>query len=252
MKKLLCLFIALCGLSAIAESGEYRNFTNHSGKTIYARLVQYDTESEKVQLELKTKKKAWIQLVDLSQADQAYIQQYISEKPGRATEAPAATEHQIEIYNADLTYEKLEHHKNVFLYPEVRLKSSAMPGSEDSITRPVITLTVLYDLYGNDTLRTIRFYYDWELERWTEQPKMFSPAAESKAAPTCNLHELVSSTIENKRQSQYDNRSMKFKQRPRMLTSATRVWIGGEMVAEKIKKSLSHRPPKGWEQMIAE
>lgn len=252
MKKLLCLAIALCGLSAIAEKGEYRNFTNLSGQSVYARITQYDDEGARVQLELKNLKKAWVQLADLSQADQVYIQQFHQENPGLASPAPTATKHQIEIYDIDLTYEKLEHHKNVFLYPEVRLNSSATPGIDDQIKSPTITLTVLFDMYSNGNLSTIRFYYDWELERWTEQPKRFSPADVSKEAPMRNLHELVTSTIENTKLSQYDNRSMKLKQRPRMLVCAARVWVGGEMVAEKTKKSLTHHLPKGWEEMIAE
>ena len=60
----------------MAKSGEYRNFTNQAGKSIYARIVQYDAERGRVQLELKNYKKAWVQVLDLSEADQAYIQQY--------------------------------------------------------------------------------------------------------------------------------------------------------------------------------
>ncbi|RKX35360.1 MAG: hypothetical protein DRP64_19385, partial [Verrucomicrobia bacterium] len=57
-------------------SAEYRAFKNQVGKTIHARILQYDFEGERVQLELKNRKKAWVELSTLSVTDQEYIKQW--------------------------------------------------------------------------------------------------------------------------------------------------------------------------------
>lgn len=62
--------------TSLMNLGAYREFKNQTGKTIQAHIIRYDSKVERVQLELKNRKKAWIQLSDLSEADQAYIQQY--------------------------------------------------------------------------------------------------------------------------------------------------------------------------------
>lgn len=69
------VLITVIVLARMAEAVEYRSFTNESGKVISARVVQYDAEEGRVQLELKNFKKAWIALSDLSEADQAYIRE---------------------------------------------------------------------------------------------------------------------------------------------------------------------------------
>lgn len=80
MTKLIFSVIVTVILTRTALSSEYREFTNQDGKSIHARIVQYDAKGEKVQLELQNRKKAWAQLSDLSEADQVYIQQYNQEK----------------------------------------------------------------------------------------------------------------------------------------------------------------------------
>ena len=55
---------------------EYRPFTNHTGKTIVAKVIAVDTDSGKVQLELKNRKKAWVEISTLSSEDQAYVKQW--------------------------------------------------------------------------------------------------------------------------------------------------------------------------------
>ncbi len=80
MKKIIsCVIIALV-FSSTALSSEYREFTNQDEKSIHARIVQYDAEGERVLLELQNHKKSWVQISDLSEEDQAYIQQYIQVK----------------------------------------------------------------------------------------------------------------------------------------------------------------------------
>ena len=80
MKKIFFSIIVVLVLTRAALSSEYREFVNQDGKSIHARIVRYDAKGEKVQLELQNRKKAWIQLSDLSEEDQAYIQQYNQEE----------------------------------------------------------------------------------------------------------------------------------------------------------------------------
>ncbi|MDF7801854.1 hypothetical protein P4C99_20415 [Pontiellaceae bacterium B1224] len=86
MKKVIFSVIVAIVLTRTALSNEYREFTNQDGKSIHARIVQYDAEGERVQLELQNRKKAWIQLSVLSEADRVYIQKYIQEKTSLASE----------------------------------------------------------------------------------------------------------------------------------------------------------------------
>lgn len=62
-------------VASLADSAEYRSFTNLEGTVIVARVVDYDEQGGRVQLELKNRKKAWIKLSTLSEADQDYIHQ---------------------------------------------------------------------------------------------------------------------------------------------------------------------------------
>jgi len=73
MKKLIFFIVLAFFMVAMVESAECRNFTNQEGKTIIARVVEYDADGGRVQLELKNRKKAWVKLISLSKADQAYI-----------------------------------------------------------------------------------------------------------------------------------------------------------------------------------
>lgn len=93
------VLITVVVLARMAEAVEYRSFTNESGKVISARVVQYDAEGGRVQLELKNFNKAWIPLSDLSEADQAYIRELISPttKTSKAkSESKALSEKEIE------------------------------------------------------------------------------------------------------------------------------------------------------------
>lgn len=73
MKKIIFCVVVALALTRAAFPGEYREFTNQAGKSIDARIVQYDAKGERVQLELKNHERAWVQLSDLSEADQNYI-----------------------------------------------------------------------------------------------------------------------------------------------------------------------------------
>lgn len=86
MKKIFFIVIVALVLTRTALSNEYREFTNKDGKSIHARIVQYDAEGERVELELPNRNKAWVQLSDLSEEDQGYIQQYKQEKASAAAE----------------------------------------------------------------------------------------------------------------------------------------------------------------------
>jgi len=66
-------------------SAEYREFRNQAGKAIRARIVQYDTEGGRVQLELKNRKKAWIEISTLSTGDREFIEQWHQEKTTEKT-----------------------------------------------------------------------------------------------------------------------------------------------------------------------
>jgi hypothetical protein len=74
MKKLILSVLIASVMVAMAKSGEYRNFTSQDGRTIVAKIIGYDVDADKVQLELENRKKAWVQLSDLSEVDQVYIQ----------------------------------------------------------------------------------------------------------------------------------------------------------------------------------
>ena len=80
-KRFVCfvLFVVFVG-SGASWSAEYREFRNLAGKAIHACIVQYDAEGGRVQLELKNRKKAWIEISTLSAGDQEYIKQWQQEK----------------------------------------------------------------------------------------------------------------------------------------------------------------------------
>lgn len=83
--KYVVLFVVFA-LSGSAQSAEkYHEFKNRSGKTIFARIIQYDADTSKVELELKTRKKAWVELSTLSDVDRAYIKQWHQEKPTKGS-----------------------------------------------------------------------------------------------------------------------------------------------------------------------
>ena len=90
MNKLIPFFLFLVCIVAITWSAEYQKFTNQEGKTIVARIVQYDAEGGRVQLQLKSRKKAWIELSSLSEEDQTYIRQTQEEIIKKKAEAEKA------------------------------------------------------------------------------------------------------------------------------------------------------------------
>ena len=67
------ILICIISFAMAAKADEFRTFTNLEGKTIEARILQYDTKGERVQLELQNQKKAWIEIGSLSEEDQIYI-----------------------------------------------------------------------------------------------------------------------------------------------------------------------------------
>ena len=78
-------FVCFVLFMVFVESGgswpaEYREFRNLEGKAIRACIVQYDAEGVRVQLELKNRKKAWIEISTLSAGDQEFIEQWHQEK----------------------------------------------------------------------------------------------------------------------------------------------------------------------------
>ena len=83
MKKIILGLVVSLALVGMAEPSEYRNFKNQEGKTIYARVVQYDAKGERVQLELKNHKKAWVELSALSEANQTYVRN-MNTSPGKS------------------------------------------------------------------------------------------------------------------------------------------------------------------------
>ena len=97
--KYLVLFMVIALAVSVQSADNYRDFTNQAGKAIHARIVQYDAEGGRVQLELKNRKKAWVEISTLSEADQAYTKQWDQEKstavsvPEDASKEGSATEH---------------------------------------------------------------------------------------------------------------------------------------------------------------
>lgn len=85
MKKTIFSLIIAFVLMETAFPNEFRQFTNQAGKSILARIIQYDAEGARVQLELRNHKKAWIQLSDLSETDLAYLREYIMEQAREAS-----------------------------------------------------------------------------------------------------------------------------------------------------------------------
>ena len=87
------ILICILSFTVIAKADEFRTFTNLEGKTINARILQYDSNGERVQLKLKNHKKAWIKIDSLSPEDQAYIKSVIGKNPVESdTEKKIATE----------------------------------------------------------------------------------------------------------------------------------------------------------------
>lgn len=97
----LFMVFALAGNSF---SAEYRAFKNQVGKTIHARILQYDAESGRVQLELKNRKKAWIEISTLADEDQEYIKQWNQKK---CSEVPKAAEPVIDETEKNLTRQEV-------------------------------------------------------------------------------------------------------------------------------------------------
>ena len=73
---LTCIVVLTLVLITDASASEYHTFTNQDGKTIVARIVEYDSDSGKVRLELKNRKTAWVDTSTLSEEDQTYINQW--------------------------------------------------------------------------------------------------------------------------------------------------------------------------------
>ena len=71
-------------LAGSTSASEYRMFTNQDGKTITARVIEYDADGGKVQLELKNRKKAWIEMATLAEADRDYIIQLNADDPEKS------------------------------------------------------------------------------------------------------------------------------------------------------------------------
>lgn len=88
------LFMVLA-LAGIAHSAEYRSFKNQEGKAIHARIIQYDAEGGRVELELTNRKKAWVELSTLSAEDQAFIKQWQQDKVAEASKAKTLSEEEV-------------------------------------------------------------------------------------------------------------------------------------------------------------
>lgn len=86
MKKTMFSLLVCFVLSGTVLAGTYREFINQDGKSIHARILEYDAGGDRVLLELKNRKKAWVHLSDLSESDQVYIQQYTQTKANLASE----------------------------------------------------------------------------------------------------------------------------------------------------------------------
>lgn len=87
------ILICILGFAVIAKADEFRSFTNLEGKTINARILQYDSKGERVQLKLKNHKKSWIKIDSLSPEDQVYIKSVTGKNPVESdTEKKIATE----------------------------------------------------------------------------------------------------------------------------------------------------------------
>lgn len=80
MNKLTLAFLASIIFATGVMSAEYRKFINQEGATIVARVLNYEVKSERVELQLKNNKKAWVELSTLSEGDQAYIKKLYSEE----------------------------------------------------------------------------------------------------------------------------------------------------------------------------
>ena len=65
MNKQILILITAIFLVGTVNAAEYWEFTNQDDKTIVARILEYDANAGKVQLELKNRKKAWVDLSTL-------------------------------------------------------------------------------------------------------------------------------------------------------------------------------------------
>lgn len=103
MNKLILSLAMALAIVTLAESAEYRNFTNQDGKSIAARVIEYDVDIGKVQLELKTRKKAWVELSTLCEADQTYIKEWHKEKTTEASGSVASN-----VYPSELSEDQIK------------------------------------------------------------------------------------------------------------------------------------------------
>lgn len=80
MQNLIRNIVVTLTLTGSVAASEYRAFTNQAGKTIQAQVIAIDSDCRKVQLALKNRRKVWIGLSDLSEADQVYIRRWEQKK----------------------------------------------------------------------------------------------------------------------------------------------------------------------------
>jgi len=142
----------------------------------------------------------------------------------------AATTHaapKIEIKKHGVNFEKNKY--ACALDPYVTIQNRASTTKYD--TRPLISMSVLLKLKNTGTLKVIKLYYNWEQTQWVEQAKSFNPEKESTMQPTCDYKKINNETLRAK-EVNVTYSDLGFKDRPKVLATKSRIYIGGQLIEE--------------------
>lgn len=100
------ILIGLLTLVAVITHAEdhYRTFTAKDGRTLNAKIIQYDAHADKLQIERQDKKKITVPSIAFSEKDQAYIKKWHI-----AQVFLSGTQFKIDVEREEVTSSKKEH-----------------------------------------------------------------------------------------------------------------------------------------------
>lgn len=145
-----------------------------------------------------------------------------------ASQSPAGTSSNVEIYRHDIDYTKLG--KRYWIQPSVTLKSKTE--IEGYIKRPVVTMKLLYISRDTGALEEKQMYYDWDNLRWETTDDGFSAKEASTKEPLCEFKNLNRKSIKNDGNAGVSHDVMVLK-KPKTLAYFSQAWINGKLIAEK-------------------
>ncbi|MDF7798030.1 tetratricopeptide repeat protein [Pontiellaceae bacterium B1224] len=78
MKKWIGVVFGMLAMATLAEEPGFRAFTAKDGRTLEARIVEYDAKRGRIQIERRGAGKVWVTPDVFGEADQAYIKEWIA------------------------------------------------------------------------------------------------------------------------------------------------------------------------------